>query len=218
MRTLLDLLMPPACAGCGAAGAVLCTLCRDDLRPTADDAYRFVAADAGLVIGTALTLGLGAFAYEGRLRGALGRLKYAGASRVADELAVAAAPMLRRVTAISGPAAMVPVPIHVARERQRGYNQAALLADHLAALTGTTTLSVLARASLTERQHRLDRAERLRNLRTAISVPESVNRVPEVAVVIDDILTTSATMEACAGALLAAGVREAYGFAIAREV
>ena len=218
MRALLDLLIPPACAGCGDAGSVLCVRCRRDLRPTADPAYRFVAADASLVIGGPLTLGVGAFAYEGRLRNALGRLKYAGVARVAGELAGEAMPALRRLLAITGPVSLVPVPVHIARERQRGYNQAALLARHLADRGAGPVAHVLARAHLTERQHRLDRAGRLRNLRTAISLDGRKTRVPEVALIVDDILTTAATMEACAGVLLAAGTREAYGFAIAREV
>lgn len=218
MRTLLDLLTPPACAGCGTAGAIFCEPCRRDLRPTADAAYRFIAADAGLAIGNSLTLGVGVFAHQGRLRNALGRLKYGGTSRVGAELARDAMPALRRLATITGPVSLVPVPIHVARERQRGYNQAALLAGHLADLGAGPVADVLVRAHLTERQHRLDRTGRLRNLRTAISLDARTTHVPEVALIVDDILTTSATMEACAGVLLAAGAREAYGFAIAREV
>jgi ComF family protein len=112
---------------------------------------------------------------------------------------------------------MVPVPVHPARERQRGYNQARLVADALARPRGMRVMELLERRQATERQHRLDRAARLRNLRDAISVrPGPV--VPATIVVVDDILTTSATLEACASVLLAGGARSVYGFAIAREV
>ena len=217
MRALLDLVVPPACAGCGRVGALVCPVCRSRLRPTTDPSARFVAGDPGIAIGRALALGIGAFAYEGALRRALGRLKYAGAGRVADDLAREARPAFEQLLAVSGPAVLVPVPVHVERQRQRGYNQAALIARGLSDGPGHPVAELLARANVTERQHRLDRAGRLRNLRSAIALRHGAT-VPPVAIVVDDILTTSATLEACAGVLLAGGTREVYGFAIAREV
>jgi ComF family protein len=178
----------------------------------------FVVADAGVVLGEALVLGIGAFAYRGPMRRALSRLKYAGASRVAEPLAGAAAPAFRRMLDIAGPeAALVPVPVHPARERQRGYNQATLVAVALGRAARVRVASVLGRRAATERQHRLDRAARLRNLRDAIEMRPG-KRAPAVAIVVDDILTTSATLEACASVLRRAGTEQAYGFAIAREV
>ncbi len=178
----------------------------------------FVVADAGVALGDALVLGLGAFAYRGPMRRALGQLKYAGAGRVARPLATAAAPTCMRLLDVAGPAAvLVPVPIHPARERQRGYNQAELLARELGRRCEVPVASVLERRAATERQHRLGRAARLRNLRDAISLRRGVN-VPPIAIVVDDILTTAATLEACASVLTEGGAGEVYGFAIAREV
>lgn len=216
MTALLDLLLPPACAACGRGGHLLCPTCRDSFaRP---DAGAFVVADAGVALGDAMALAIGAFAYEGALRRALGRLKYAGAGRVAQPLAAVAAPALVQLLAISGrSAALVPVPIHRARERQRGYNQAALLARELGRIAGVPVMPVLDRRAATERQHRLDRAARLRNLRDAITLRADAI-APPVAIVVDDILTTAATLEACASVLRDRGAREAYGFAVAREV
>lgn len=215
MALLLDLLMPPACAACGRAGAILCDGCVGLM--VAPNPGDFVAADAGIVIGDVLTLGIGALAFEGSARAALNRLKYAGASRVAVPLAAAAGSAFDRLLQISGPTQLVPVPVHLSRRRERGYNQAALLASRLGAPRGLEVREVLERRSATERQHRLDRAARVRNLRDAISV-RSDALIPPVATVIDDILTTSATLEACASVLFEAGSREVYGFAIAREV
>lgn len=178
---------------------------------------RFVVADPGIVIGERLTLASAAFAYEGRLRSALGRLKYAGAARVAAPLAAVAMPALQQVRAIAGSAPLVPVPLHPVRARQRGFNQAALLAVQLGRRSGMETSELLVRDRTTTRQHGLDRAARMRNLAGAFRVPPGV-RVPPAAVLVDDILTTSATMEACAGVLRDAGCQEVYGVAIAREV
>ena len=216
MTALLDLLLPPACAACGRAGEVLCAACVGEFE--APDPGAFVVADAGVTLGQELTLGIGAFAYRGAVRRALGRLKYAGAGRVARPLAVAAVPALSNLLRIAGSSAvLVPVPIHPARERQRGYNQALLLAEELGRRCGVPVASVLERRAVTERQHRLDRAARLRNLRDAI-VRRPGSTMPGVAIVVDDILTTAATLEACASVLNGGGTRESYGFAIAREV
>jgi ComF family protein len=174
-----------------------------------------VAPDAGIVIGQALQLGVAAFAYEGPLRRALAALKYTGVSRLAPMLAQAAAPTLTHLTTLSGPAALVPVPLHSERQRARGFNQAALLARSLGKHCGAPTADVLVRVRPTTKQHRLNRVARLHNLRDAFAV---VSRLPPVAILVDDIITTSATLEACASVLDEAGCDAVYGFAIAREV
>ena len=214
---LLDLLLPPACAGCGRFGVLLCASCRAAFRPPSDAGDRFVAADAGTVIGEQVILALAAFAYEGPLRKVLQRMKYAGAARVAADLADASMPALRMLLAISGPAALVPVPLHPERERERGFNQAALLADALSRGANVPSKRLLVRGRATTKQHELDRAARLRNLTGAFHVADGAEP-PPVVIVVDDILTTSATMEVYAGALRAAGCEHTYGFSIAREV
>ncbi len=214
---LLDLLLPPACAGCGRSGDLVCARCLRRLRPPADPVDRFYAADAGTLIGDALALALAAFAYEPTLRRILQRLKYMGASRLARPLADAAAPALRTLLRLSGPALLIPVPVHVERQRERGYNQAELLARELARCTSTRAGTLLVRQVATTKQHRLDRAGRLRNLRGAFAV-NAAARPPPTVIVVDDILTTSATLETCASVLREAGVMHVYGFAIGREV
>jgi ComF family protein len=118
---------------------------------------------------------------------------------------------------IIGTPALVPVPVHPSRLRERGYNQARLLADELARETGLPVRELLQRERLTARQHGLDRAARLRNLAGAFIAVRLPNP-PAAAVIVDDILTTSATLEACARVLQDSGVEDVFGFAIAREV
>ena len=213
---LLQLLLPPACAGCGRYGDLLCGPCEAGLRRASAGADRFAAADPGIVVGDALELAMAAFLHEGTMRRVLQRLKYGGAGRLAEPLARAATPMLRALIAQSGPAALVTVPVHATRRRQRGYNRAELLATQLGRLAGLPVLELLERHRPTVRQHGLGRAARLHNLRGAIGVRIGA-RVPEVAIVVDDILTTSATLEACAEALRQHGASRVLGFAVARE-
>lgn len=213
---LIDLLLPPACAGCGRSGALLCDTCMGAFRPPFRPEDRFVAPDAGVVVGDALLLAVAAFAYAGPMRRALAALKYTGVARLVPELARAAFPALRMMLEITGPATLVPVPVHRDRLRERGYNQAELLARALALLVGLEWAPLLERTRPTTKQHRLDRAARLANLRGAFAV--AGGECLPTAIVVDDIITTTATLEACASVLHDAGVSEVYGFAVAREV
>ena len=212
---VLDLLLPPACAGCRRSGSLLCDACLATFRPPSRPEDRFAAADAGAVVGVALTLALAAFAYEGALRRALAALKYTGASRLAPVLAAAADPAVRRLHGLAGPATLVPIPVHRDRRRERGYDQAELLARAIARRHGWAVATPLVRVRPTTKQHRLDRAARLHNLRGAFRARA---RPPPCVILVDDIITTTATLEACSAVLREAGCERVYGFAVAREV
>jgi ComF family protein len=214
---LFDLVLPPACAGCGRYGDLLCHRCGCALRPPGDASDRFLAADPGVVVGEALDAAVAAFAYEGPLRRALAALKYGGAARVAAALADRACDALTTLTGMATDAALVPVPVHDERLRERGYNQATLLSRALGSRLRIPVADVLVRERATTQQHRLDRAARLRNLREAFAIRPGA-RPPPVAILVDDILTTSATLEACAAVLRDAGTSRVLGFAVAREV
>jgi len=219
---VLDLLLPPACAGCGRYGATICPACRAGLRRLGSAADQFLAPDPSLVVGDALILGLAAFAHREAAQRILRRLKYGGGRRLAGPLAEMALPALSRLLAVTGPATLVPVPLHRSRQRDRGYNQAELLATELGRRADLTVWPALVRRRATQRQHGLDRATRVRNLRQAMALsavppPDDIQEGGAV-VLVDDILTTGATLEACAVILHAAGIQAVYGFAVAREV
>ena len=214
---LLEVLLPPACAGCGRFGHRLCEVCIAGFRPASAPDDWFAAADPGTLLGDALELAVAAFAHGGGLRRALQRLKYGGSGSIAVPLGRAAAPALEALTRVCGPLPLVPVPVHEARRRQRGYNQAALLASALGRETGLPVIEILERRRSTARQHGLGKAARLHNLRGAFALRNGA-RPPSALILVDDILTTSATLESCAQVLREAGAASVYGFAIAREV
>jgi competence protein ComFC len=180
----------------------------------------FMAADPGIVIGEALTLATAAFAHRDEAQRIMRRLKYGGGRRVAEPLVREAIPAFRRLISTTGPVPLVPVPLHSARQRDRGYNQAELLARALANHSRLEVWPALVRRRPTVRQHGLDRAARMRNLRDAMEFrpPAGSGAIPRTAILVDDILTTGATFEACAVILQAAGVAAVYGFAVVREV
>ena len=174
-----------------------------------------------MLVGDACSVAVAAFAHEEAIQGVLRRLKYGSGARLATPLADLALPALRKLLKETGSAVLVPIPLHEERRRDRGYNQAALLAQRLAQRTETALWSGLTRRRATARQHGLDRVTRLRNLRDAMAIgraPPPTALAQMTVVLVDDILTTGATLEASAGVLRAAGVNAVYGFAIAREV
>lgn len=104
---------------------------------------------------------------------------------------------------------VVPLPLHPARERERGFNQAALLASGVGAVLGRPVLTgLLKRFRRTARQADLDRSQRLANLSGAFSAPPADPLLAGRSVLlVDDVLTTGATTTAATRALLAAGAR-----------
>lgn len=114
------------------------------------------------------------------------------------------------------PALLVPVPLHRARLRQRGYNQALELARPLAAMLGIPLgQDVLVRTRDTSAQTELDRTARRRNVRGAFAVRENAV-LPDHIALFDDVMTTGATMAECARLLKRAGVQRVDAWALAR--
>ena len=147
-----------------------------------------------------------AFRARGPARRIIHRIKYEGCPFLADDLAHAALAdaVFRRHLAGS---VLVPVPLHPARRRDRGYNQAERIAGRLAALTpGCRTEYLLRKRHETVSQTLLGRQERRRNVAGAFDVVAGESVDPSLRyVVIDDVLTTGATLHACAVALREAG-------------
>lgn len=114
---------------------------------------------------------------------------------------------------------LVPVPIHPDKRRQRGFNQAALLAEVAARTLELPMLDALERIEATEAQHALGRRERARNVRAAFRVaPRHVQGVREKwVIVVDDVMTTGATLAGCAAALEKAGAMAVSALTFARE-
>jgi ComF family protein len=109
---------------------------------------------------------------------------------------------------------IVPVPRHAARLRERGFNQSALLAQQLATHLKLPVSMQLVRVRLTTQQANLGRAERHANLRDAFAWQGAPP--PPRVLLVDDVLTTGATIGATAAAIRAADAIEVHGLALAR--
>lgn len=112
--------------------------------------------------------------------------------------------------------ALVPVPLHSLRRRERGFNQAALIAAHLSALRGIPVRDVLVRHRSTGTQALLDREHRRQNLRDAFSLRKNADVSDQSLLLVDDVVTTGSTLDACAEVLLAAGSGPVRAITVAR--
>ena len=155
------------------------------------------------------------FVYEAAARDAVHALKFRGLSAIASSMA---ALMAERLVDWSPPVdAIVPVPLAGSRRRQRGYNQSELLAKELSRLTAVPLAPrALIRPRSSSPQYRLsNRDERRRNV---CGVFSSGKRVPRGSVLlVDDVMTTGATLDACARVLIEAGTGPVFGLTFARE-
>jgi competence protein ComFC len=111
---------------------------------------------------------------------------------------------------------IVPVPLHPARERERGFNQSALIAELLSARTTLPVRSVLQRVRYTTTQTAFDRAERMENLRGAFRLRKTANVQGLRVLLVDDVLTTGSTLSECARVLKTAGARSVHAATAAR--
>jgi ComF family protein len=218
----IDFILPPRCGGCRMVGAWLCDRCRSRVRHLEEPMCRRCGAEvesARRQCGCrgrlkALARLRSAVAYEGPIELALQRFKYQGWRCLAGPLALLLAERLV-VEGLAAPWALA-VPLHPARLRQRGFNQAELLARELRArLALAKPPGELIRVRATPPQVGHDRRWRLENVSGAFAW-----RGPDLAghslLLVDDVATTGATLEACAAALRAGGSGPVIGVSVAR--
>ena len=114
---------------------------------------------------------------------------------------------------------LVPVPIYKSRQRRRGFNQAEVLAKHLSEICGIPVLNALVRIKDTKSQTKLTREQRRKNISGAFVLSNDIKeKIKKQAIIlIDDVCTTSATLEECACILKKAGAREVLALTALRE-
>jgi ComF family protein len=111
---------------------------------------------------------------------------------------------------------LVPVPLHPARQRERGFNQAAALAEWISARRGIPCRKALERVRYTRTQTAFDRAERMENLHNAFRLRKNMDVRDLRVLLIDDVLTTGATLSECARVLKKEGAAVVYAATAAR--
>lgn len=224
----LDVVFPPACAHCGRAGWILCPKCEAEMVRAPESICprcgRFLdpppASDVGRLCGecrshpSSLDQMRASLRYQEPTSRVIHRFKYEGYFALAEPLArflIAGWPTWEKP-----PDLILPIPLHPRRRRRRGYNQSELLARPLGRALGIPTDgSALRRTRHTVPQVGLGPDERHENVRGAFMAEAAVVGAKHILLV-DDVLTTGATMSAAAEALLAAGATSVSAYCLAR--
>lgn len=220
---VMDWIYPPHCAGCSSPGNRFCQTClslvkvidQDKVCPRCGIPQSTVELCQECAVGEPEFTAVRSWGlYEGPIRKAIHRLKYQNDLGVSEDLAKPLSLLLEDLNWHID--LVLPVPLSRMRMRSRGYNQSAMLARWIAGARGVPyNAACLTRSKDTISQVGLSGEERRRNVLGAFEA------VPDLAagkslLVIDDVTTTGATMQACAKALILAGARQVYGLTLAR--
>jgi ComF family protein len=236
LRALVDTLFPPRCHLCKgpvAGGEVLhlCPGCRDTLRflgsplcprcgiPFATEGGADHPCGACTVHPPPFAAARGALLFDGAARDLVHHFKYERRVHLVHPLGLLTAGKLAEFAADSGASLIVPVPLHVRRLRQRGFNQALLLGEYLA----RSWRLPLARHNLrrirwTEPQINLSAAERSANVRNAFAVADPARLEGRCVILVDDVFTTGSTVAECSRALRRAGAEAVVVVTAARAI
>jgi len=229
---VLDAVFPTACVGCGREGQYICTRCENFFNETApicpvcqhssfsgerhEDCTSRYSLD-GFV---------SCWEYEGVVKSLLHDIKYNGITHAAKETTQRVSILMMRdvhrfqpfLSFLSFPETFIAyVPMYRKKERQRGFNQAAVFAKELAVIAKRQVVPLLEKIRDTKPQIDLGKEERLLNVRGAFAPfaqPDFMG-VRNI-VLVDDVWTTGATMKECCQVLKKAGVQKVWGFTIAR--
>lgn len=223
-KETLDTLFPFVCLGCGREGSSMCADCLAGVPRLVPPRFCVVCAEpdvlgrCGWCLASPVAVdGIRApyvYSRDSLVRRALIQFKFGDVRAMAAELAGHLAECVARYGLDAD--AIAPVPSHPRRLRERGFNQAALLAAELGKVTGVEVReALLARTSDAPSQLSVaGRVNRWSNVADSFVCEEPVNGMK--LLLVDDIVTTGATMSACAGALKESGAREVWGLAVAR--
>lgn len=202
---VLAVLAPYECLGCSAEGSPLCVSCRHRLPPLPGRCYSCLTPSpgaltcAGCLSRADLHRVLARTAYAGKAKELVSGLKFSGTRMAAKIMAECMVPLLPDDTCRT---MIVPVPTATSRARSRGYDQAKLLARELSRRTRLPYLDCLARGGHT-RQVGMSRRQRLSQMEGAFRASEVIRG--KDLLLIDDVVTTGATLEAAASSLRTSG-------------
>lgn len=203
-RALLDLIFPPACEACRRrSNEALCPACFSQIK--------FMKPQMGIYA---------AAAYEGPLRTAIHRFKFKKRRKLAEPLGLLLVKYLSQAADLNirDYDHIVPVPLHRARLRQRGFNQAELIARVVGRYFELPVLPALERTRDTRAQFVLSRGDRVENVKGAFKVSDSRAVYQKNVLVLDDIYTTGSTMAECCKTLKIAGARRVGILALSRAI
>lgn len=208
---ILDFFFPPECLGCGKEDFWICPDCRQKIKP---DVHRLSAKTKHIQTVWALT-DYHVPITEKTIR----KLKFGFCKNILKDLS----PFLKETVSHIPPpsnAVFCPVPLHLFRKNERGFNQAQAIAEVFADTSESPVVELLKRTRNTRPQTKLDGENRRKNLQNAFAIkkrtPSSVTLSTPI-ILVDDVTTTFSTLEECAKTLKKAGYKNIFAMVIARS-
>ena len=236
INALLDTLFPPRCHCCRAfipdAGRIhICSRCLGDMKllssplcpicgiPFATPGGIDHACSSCISDPPPFTAARAAMVHDGPARDLVHRFKYDGKVQLRRPLGLLFAERLAPFIAASAPDVVIPVPLHLNRLRQRGFNQAVLLGEVVAKEWGLPLdRTGLCRTRMTEPQTEFSALERRRNVRGAFGFGNGAAVVGRKVLLVDDVYTTGSTAGECARTLRRGGAAEVFVATVVRAV
>lgn len=208
----LSLIFPRSCYGCGNEllrnEKLICTECFVAI-PRTNYHLKDDNPVARIFWGRCLTEKVSAFSFytrDSRIRKLIHQMKYKGKKEIGFELGRIYALSLRESGFFDGIDLIIPVPLHPSRKRKRGFNQSELISDGISDVTGIPVDNrSLIRGSFTKTQTRKSRYDRWNNVEGIFEVNCQENLENKHILIVDDVITTGSTIEACATGLLKSG-------------
>ena len=231
-QTVVNLCYPPFCVSCRIAleSGWLCPACAQGAARIGSPFCRVCSRPyAGQISGEfccpdcemnppAFECVITAFLATGVVRDLIHRFKYSGEFYLRNVLVDWLEEALEDPRLYNEPVdALVPVPLHPARIRERGYDQVQALANLLGRRSGHSVWCCLRRSRYTESQTRFSRVERLRNLHNAFDLRKGSGVVGKNLLLVDDVLTTGSTLDECARVLRQHGAKSVRAVTVARR-
>lgn len=208
---LLDILLPKKCLGCRKEGSYICDKCEI-----------FLSEAPNLIEAKPRSSNvMSVWEYEGLIEKAILKIKYDGCYDIINELVKKAFQKIELNLPLD--TYITYVPMYKKRERQRGFNQAELIAMKVGEKTGRPVVKLLEKIKDNRTQIGLNPQERIENVKnvfvaTPLMEAPLIEAKPPSILLIDDVYTTGATMGECTRVLKKAGMKNIYGFTLARKL
>jgi len=215
LQSCISVILPMQCVSCNSRSAIyplpICTPCKNTLLE-----YK----SPEVLSSEHLNMIFSCRAYEGTIRECIKIFKYYGNMELLKVFKDIISTFLSNISLFPSDIDLIlPVPMYPGRRLTRGYNQAELIAQIVCSETSLPLKSrILIKTKDTPPQMSLSRSERIKNMKHSFVVSDRLSITGKSILMVDDIITTGATLEACARELLHSGARSVLAFTMARTL
>ena len=221
LKSILNFVYPPYCIVCNShlqqTGRLICDSCWNSF-PMIDENYDIYDEIKSKISGPVyFSNAISVWEFSPAIQDIIHYLKYQNFKTLANRIGIFMANRLKKLEFSKEKTIIIPVPLHKTRMRERGYNQSALLCSVIASESNLPfNDQILQRIRYTQSQTKLNAAERIKNVQNAFKVSSPKEIESKIIVLVDDVITTGATINECAKELIKAGAEGVNLLSIAK--